>query len=196
MNKEFLIRFIGVFFVLIGIVAIINTVNKGNASSILWLCYISMFVVGVGFYRRDSGLVMSQLNIILIPLLFWNFDFFYRVIFSKTYFGIVDYFFVPGDIMGKLVASQHIFTLPLALFGVYLIGFKKGSLKLSFFSLIILFFITRIFTGPLDNVNCVFENCANFDLGFYYPLAWFITMFSSTLISFFLFNYIFKKIKK
>ena len=83
MNTNWILYFFGAFFLGIGLTAIFNTIYIGNTDGILWLCYMSMFIISIGMFFKDDGLIMSQLNIIFIPLLFWNVDFFY-VLHTKS----------------------------------------------------------------------------------------------------------------
>jgi hypothetical protein len=184
MKKKIFLRIIGIFYLVIGVSAIINTISQNTKhelglAPILWFSYIGMILLGIGVLKRDSMLVLSQLNILGIPYLFWNFDFYYQLFSGKTLLGIAEYVFVPGPIIGKIITSQHLITIPLALVAIYLIGLKrKDAWKLSFIQLIIVFFITRFATSPVENVNCVYKNCANFNFGFLpYWVEWFVAMF-------------------
>lgn len=183
MNKDTFLNLTGILFLLLGISAIINTIYKNTKydlglASVLWFCYIGMILLGIGVLKRDSFLIISQFNIIAIPLVFWNIDFYYYLIKGSSLFGIVDYYFIPGSLVGKIISSQHLFTIPLTLIVLFILGLKeKNSWKLSFFEMALIFFVTRLVTTYDENVNCVFKNCANFDFGFWYPLQWFIGMF-------------------
>lgn len=183
MREKLILNFMGVFFLALGIISIVNTLYMGfvfNAglANILWFCYVAMILLGIGILRRDKFIVVSQISILAIPLLFWNIDFFYFIINGRSLFNIVDYFFIPGISLGKIISLQHLLTIPLAGYAIYLMKLDtKESWKIGVAELFILFFITRLMTNPIENVNCVFENCANFDFGFYYPLQWFIAMF-------------------
>ncbi|MDP4038956.1 MAG: hypothetical protein Q8P57_00015 [Candidatus Pacearchaeota archaeon] len=205
MQKKLILNILGVFFLALGILAMINTIYQGvnygvDLASILWFSYIGMILLGIAILKKDSDLVLSQINILGIPYVFWNIDFFYYLIKGKTLFGLVDYFFESGALFGKIISAQHLITIPLGLFAIYLIGLKtKNAWKLSFIQIFIVFIITRIATTPAENVNCVFKNCANFDFGIPYVLEWFL----SYLIMIFITNWIIcrifyknKKIKK
>ncbi len=183
MEKDNFFRFAGILFLIIGITAVINTLYQNTQrdlglASILWFSCIGMILLGIGTLKKDSSLILSQLNILGIPYIFWNIDFYYHLIKGHSLFNIADYFFIEGPLLGKIISSQHLITVPLALVLIYLIGLKrKDAWKLSFIQLIIVFFATRLVTTYEENVNCVFSNCANFDFGFWYPLQWFMAMF-------------------
>ena len=167
---------IGIIFLFFGIGAIFNTIYlESGVAPILWMCYICMILLGIGSLRRDSFLIVSQLNLLAIPLLFWNIDFFYRLFSGHTVFGIVDYFFVSGPIFGKIISSQHLITLPLALFALWLIKLKKREAwKISLFQIVIVYLASRLTTNPIQNVNCVFHSCSNLTINFLpYWINWF-----------------------
>lgn len=168
---------IGLIFLIFGISAIVNTlihVDRGIAP-ILWFSYIGLIVLSIGCFRRDSSLIASQLCILVIPYIIWNIDFFAYLFSGASIWGTADYIFSSGALFGKIISLQHIFNIPLSLFAVYLIGLKRNDFwKISLFEIVILFFVSRWFTTPLQNVNCVYHNCASFDFGIWYPLQWFL----------------------
>ncbi len=192
MKKDLFLKVIGVLYLIWGVASVMNTIfgNTGLAP-ILWMSYIGMFLLGIGILRRDSFLIASQINILAIPYLLWTIDFFYALINGVTLFNIVDYFFVPGPLIGKIIGLQHLVTIPISLYAIYLIGLKrKDAWKLSFVQLVIVFFATLLLTSPDSNVNCVFETCTNFDFGVYYPLEWFVSYFLMVLITGFLVGWV------
>ncbi len=178
--KHNLIYLIGFIFLIFGILAIVNTIahiDEGLAP-ILWFSYIGLIVLAIGCFRHDSSLIASQLCILAIPYLFWNIDFFTYLFTGNSLWGIVDYFFNEGDLLGKLISLQHIFNVPLSLFAIYIIKLKRNDFwKISFFEIFVLFFASRWFTTPMQNVNCVYHNCANFDFEIWYPFQWFLGYF-------------------
>ena len=193
MKKELILNIIGIIFLVFGIGAIINTLLhlEQGLAPLLWFSYIGLILLAIGVFRRDSYLIASQLCILGIPYILWDIDFFAHLIIQGTFLGITDYFFVSGPLIGKIISSQHLFNLPLSLLAVYLIGLKRKDFwKLAFFEMAVLFFITKLVTNSMQNVNCVYHNCANFDFGIWYPLEWFLAYFVIILIS----NYVVVKI--
>lgn len=188
--ENIILLVIGIIFLLLGIGAIVNNLYQSDLVPILWLCYIGMILIGIGILTRNSLLVVSQLNIMAIPSIFWSVDFLYGI-FNQgtTLFGIVDYYFVSEPLIGKIISSQHIFTLPLSLFALYLIKVKRSDIwKISFIQLIIVYIFTRLVTDPERNVNCVFKPCANFIPETGYLITWFVLVFLLVYITNFLIN--------
>ncbi|MBS3072444.1 hypothetical protein J4477_01255 [Candidatus Pacearchaeota archaeon] len=179
-NKKIILNILGVFFILWGILAVTNAIfqSQENNASILWFCYIVLLIIGFGMLFKNDGLLVAQLNIVIIPFLIYFLDFAYRFATGSSLFGITDYFFSDWPIFSKIISIQHFFTIPLTLFALYLIKVKmKYSYLISFFELILVFIVTYVFTDPADNINCVFSSCVPVSLTGLYQLDWFIGMF-------------------
>lgn len=137
--------------------------------------------MGYGILIRSSYLVMSQLNIITIPLLFWIGDFFYYLFFRSSLFGIVDYFFQPMAIGARIISLEHLFLLPLGFGCLYLLNIKTSrAWVLSFLQLALFFALSRVFTGSESNVNWVYNwNISIVKINnWQYPAVWFILSLS------------------
>lgn len=183
MNKKANVRavnIIGSIFFIWGIIAIIENILKSDTgiAPVLWMSYISLILLGIGILRKSSSLIASQIAIIFIPYVFWNLDFFHQLITKDSLFGITDYFFTPGNISGKIIALQHIFNIPLSLYAINVIGLKSKFFPIiSLLQVSVVFIISRQITNPIQNVNCVYQNCANFTFGLPYIAEWFIAQF-------------------
>ncbi|MBI2043891.1 hypothetical protein HYT24_00825 [Candidatus Pacearchaeota archaeon] len=182
---------IGTFFILIGVGAILNSLYNGRPTQILWMCYISMIILGIGMIRKDNFIILSQLYILTIPVLIWNIDFVYYLITGNPFLGITDYFFEQtGLSLGKLISLQHLFTIPLAFLAVRMIGpVEPNAWNFSFIQVGIVFILSRFFTPEILNVNCVFSPCANV-LGAlpYYQWIWFFGSFIIIMVSAYVIN--------
>lgn len=187
MNKKIILNFMGIIFLILGISAIINTIyhEKIGLAPIIWLCYIGIILISLAVLTRNSLLLLSQINILAIPLITWNIDFYSILIFNKSLFNIADYFFIAGPIIGKIITSQHLFTIPLSIYALYLMKTDKSyewkihkdyAWIISFLQVSLIFFITRIISNEEKNINCVFKSCIKVQFG-YYPLVWFSIFF-------------------
>jgi len=190
-NKRIILIVLGIFFILLSIAAYANSIYRGYPGQILWFCYLVILLIGIGMLIQNSTLIVSQLNIMAVPLIIWSTDLLYVFATGNELFGIASYFLIPGPIIGKIVTSQHLFTLPLAIFALYLIKIKrKDAWKFSFIELGIVFIVTRLITLEEYNVNCVYKNCLNFNVGAasLYPLTWFVLGFSLVILTSFIIN--------
>jgi|GEM_PF-519709 len=177
-NNDGLIKFFGIFFILLGIVALVNTLYQSKPESILWFCYLGIFLIGLGMLWKNPILVTSQLNILTIPLLIWTVDFIHFIVTGTSLLGIVDYFFNPDfPLFSRLISMQHIFTIPVSLFVLQRMKSRKmkNSWKFSLLQLTLIFAITIFLTNQEDNINCVYHSCGNLYSGpsVLYPLVWF-----------------------
>ena len=178
-TKNRIMNFIGISFIILGVGAIINTIYHQNLglAPILWFSYISLILIGIGALTKNYLLIVSQLNIIAIPYIVWDIDFLYILFTGNSLLGIADYFFIPGPLIGKIISSQHLFTVPLAIYALYLIKIRDNyTWLISFFEVGVVFFITRLISSSEQNINCVFSPCMNFSIP-YYHLTWFISFF-------------------
>lgn len=189
-QKKYILTIFGSLLLILGILAIFNSLRAGNPSQIIWMCYISLLLMGFGILKRNTFLIMSQVYILTIPLIVWNLDFFNWIIFDRALFGITDYFFVERAFsLGKVVSMQHVFSIPLAIFATYLIGRKRNDeWKFSLIQTTIIFFVSFLFTAPSLNVNCVFTRCIEISLGFPHQINWFILYFTMILLTAFILN--------
>ena len=197
--KNWTLNIIGVFFVCFGIYAIDYSIYVGQAQWTLWFCYSGMIIIGFGIIIRSVFLIVSQLNILTVPLLFWIGDFFYYLLFQSSRLHVSDYFFEPMAIGARIVSLEHLFLLPLVYLAVYMIGKKPGrAWTLTIIQLVIFFILSRLLTSPEFNVNWVYR--PRFLVSFFegwYVIEWFILGTVFALIINFLLNIPFcNKIKK
>ena len=176
-TKNIFLTGIGIIYIILGIIVSYNAIKYTETAGILWFSYVAFFLIGFGILTRNSYLIASQLTIILIPYIVWNIDFFYVLITSNSLWGITDYFFSPNPALFRLITLQHIFTIPISLFSIYLIKLKRRDFwKFSFAQIITFFFIIRVISTREENVNCVFENCLPFGIQIVpYEVTWFIS---------------------
>src|SRR3989344_6323202 len=183
MKDKSLTNIIGVIFLLFGITAIINTSFEYGIKYILWFCYLGLIILGIGFLSRSKTIIESQINILAIPLLIWTFDFIYYLIFGHSLLNIVGYFFEKGPLLSKIITTQHIFTIPLAIYARKFIKSKsKNPWIFSFIQISIIFVISRIISNYVDNLNWVYNTSLNLNIQ-YYPVFWFLFMFTMIIIT-------------
>lgn len=184
---DFIFYFLGIYLFLIGVIAVINSILHPEIANLLWLCYTSLILIGAGMFFRKSYLVNLQLNIIFIPILFWNIDFFYRLFTGKFLFGITEYFFAGGvDSLGNFISLSHVIILPLSVFFLYSYKIKRNYLWIFSFIEVTLFFIFSFFLTSRElNTNCVFHSCISLInlTGTHYYFVWFFLNFIMIFIT-------------
>lgn len=200
-KSDLVFKIFGIYFILLSIIAIINAFFNPEIASPLWFCYIAVFFIGVGILLKKSELIITQINIMFIPILFWNIDFFYHLITNRSLWGITDYFFATGFIasLGNFITLQHLYILPISLFFIYFFGvYRKDLWKWSLFEVFLIFLAGLILTTYNKNVNCIYKSCISFiSLNIpYYQILWFSCFFIMIFLTNFLITHIFKNSKK
>lgn len=188
--KDSVLNFFGALLLAIGFAAVANSLHLGKPMQVFWICYLGLILIGIGILLRSSFVVASQLNILVIPLIVWNIDFFHWVVFRKQLWGVTDYLFLDGAFdLGSFISLQHLFTILVGLYAIYLIGLKRrDAWKLSMIEVTLYYFASRLFTSPELNVNCVFEPCVEVYFGLSHGLTWFLGFFSLIIITSFVIN--------
>lgn len=195
MKKGLFIKLLGIFFIVFGLLAMIQAIIKGEPILILWICYIGMIIIGIGCLVNNREIILSQLNILTIPLFLWDIDFISFLIFNKSIFGLVDYFFKEPSIISRLISLEHLFLIPLGIIAFYLVKNKKVkknyAWKLSLIELTLIFIILRVINIQDNNLNCAFYSCIPYLNPEPYWLWWFVIIFIVVIITDFIYRYFF-----
>lgn len=203
-NLSSIISFIFLFY---GTLAIIYSLYNLRYEWLFWFCYMGMILIGIGGLRKNIFLIVSQINILLIPLVFWNLDFIINIFSGKNYFGIVDYFFEEMTIFSRMISLEHFFLIPLSFFLIYLIlKIKQSNLEkiklswiISLIQISLVFLVMHLLKATNENINCIKENCYSFvPILINYYLQWFLfyvalIIISNSIICFLLSKFINKK---
>jgi len=169
---------------------IIDVVITHDYISLLWTCYLAIPLIIIGLIKRNSGLILSQVIILIITDLFWIFDFLCLIFLGHTVFGIdIVKNFPYQSLIIKLGNLQHLVVTPLSIVALSILKVKKSYkiLLISFGELIVLFLLTLLFAPHTSFINCVYQGCVDVPLNFLpYPLIWFIFSFGFVSISYFI----------
>ena len=161
--KQTSIYIIGLILFAYGLLAINYFVYIGLGSEAFWVCYLALILIGFGAFIGNKTLVESQLIIITAPVLVWLIDFFYRLVFAQSLWGITDYFFTNLLPLSRFISLEHFFILPLGYLLWWLMPGRASWAGLLASSEILLIWVSSyLFTKPEFNVNCVFQSCLSF----------------------------------
>ncbi len=167
-----ILTFFGYVLIVLGVLAFYNAISH-DPMEVLWFSYAALLLVGLGVVTRNSYLIGSQVNIILIPYIIWNLDFFYYLITGSELFGVTNYFFNSRPTLAQIITLQHIFLVPIALYALSDIKIKRKDFWMLSLAQVILFFIIIKVIGDEKNVNCISYNCLPFEIALY-PAFWII----------------------
>jgi hypothetical protein len=173
--------FIGFVFIVFGIIAVLDSFIRGNFMQVLWFSYIALILIGFGLYKKNTSLIITQLNIVIIPFIVWNIDFFYVLLFNSRLLGITDYFFNGSGSALRYITLQHVVIIPVSLLAIYLWKVQKKDLwKFSLMQVIIFFGVIRTFTSAKANINLAFSPIpflAEYISSEIYPFFWILFYF-------------------
>lgn len=194
-KNKILASVIGSYFLILGIVAIAKSLYRETPFQLFYACYIGLVLIGMGILAKKSVIVLSQIYILAIPLLIWTVDFLYLLAFKQPLWNITNYFFsVDSSLLDKFVTLQHLYTIPLSIYALKLIGLEKiDARKWSFIQLILMFILVLIFSPPIMNINCVFSSCIDIEFGLPYSLIWFLGGFVMVELCYLTTKYILSK---
>ena len=191
-TKNMVLYFIASIFIITLSLIIFLHIQQKLYFSLLWVCYISLALISIGIITKNSNLILSQIVILLIPDLLWIIDFIILLITGNAPLGIAKYFFTgERALLSNIVSLQHIFTIPLAIFSLYLIKIKKGHKFILIASVEMLILFILGFLIPIEYaVNCLPASivCTSiiFPKFIPYPITWLLLVFSFIIISYFI----------
>jgi len=190
--KNAILNVIGVLFLVWGIAAVLNSLYLLNPNQIFWNCYIGLLLLGIGILIRNSKLVGAQLAILGIPLIVWDIDFIYYLVFNDSLWGITDYIFLTQRLaVSQIISLQHLFTLPVGVFALYLMRVKRFDFwKVALVQVSLLFVVISVMTSPYENIGCVFESCLSVDISVASHIPYKVLWFVSFLGMIFIMNFI------
>lgn len=173
--KNIFLKVFGIYFIIISALSYYQAVFIDDISLIFWFSYLVMLITGIGLIKKKAYLIGSQINIVLIPYLIWNLDFFYELITKTPLLGITSYFFEGRILLAQIITLQHVVIIPISFIAFYLIKFeRKDFWKISLIQGVIIYNLTVFFSNPKMNINCVFQNCLPFYVPqIIYPFFWF-----------------------
>ena len=188
-TKEIVLKLIGSLLFVIGILGYYIAIINQDYDLFWWFCYSALIIAGIGIFIKNSSLIISQLNILFIPSFVWAIDFLSALLLGIHPFGLTAYFFEETRLLVKIVSLQHLFTIPLVLYSLYLIKIKKSftPIIISLFHVTLFYFSSIFLTNPEKNINCVFRSCIPYiNFGQFYPIAWFIAYILMIMITYFI----------
>lgn len=187
MKKEVKIRFLGWFFLFLGLISVFWHVVVQDWRYAVWFCNHAMIITGIALLNKNRFWLTAMLNWALIPVSLWVIDFVGKIIFGKFLFGITEYMFVEPW-WKHFLGFQHLITVPLMLYALFLLRKPdKNAWIGTTFHGAVLWLISYFLITPDYNVNCVHETCVSFLRSQYYVVLWpFVAVLMFLLTNWFL----------
>lgn len=177
--KMLFLSIAGVYYIAIGIVALINSYLIGVIDQVFWICYSGMILLGIGLARKDATLILAECNVLAVTLIVWSIDFVYHLVTHTPLWGLTQYVFTQTAFLPRFISLQHLIMLPIMVIALFIIKVprKNNAWVISSIQVLLLYLLTYLITVPSLNTNCVFKSClVILDLSAYYPWMWFIAM--------------------
>ena len=154
MKKGDLYIWVGVFFVLLQVVAVVRN-SFLDFVYFFWFCDFVPIILALAFFFRREQMIKGIVNIGLFPQLLYLGSFIVRLFFGFTFLDETDLLFSYNVFIIVSSVILHSATV-ISLGFVYLVRPKVESLVYSFVGLVLIYFVAVIFTMPMDSINYVF----------------------------------------
>jgi hypothetical protein len=158
-RKNRIIHSLGWFFLVLGTITAGWYALFSKWQYAFWFCNHAMIITGIAILKKNNYLLTAMLNWSLLPVSAWIIDFLSRLLFGIHPLGITEYMFF-GNWWARLLSLQHLITVPLMLYALWLVGRpdKKAWAGTTIHG-IILWMISYFLITPDYNVNCVHQAC-------------------------------------
>jgi len=142
------------------LIFIVTYWHERGPENFLWLSDIALFQLVIASWLASSFLLSMATVGVLFFEIFWNADFFFKLIFDVHLFGwnATAYMFdkdIPV-VIKILSLSLHLGLPLLMIYMLIKLGYHPRAWKAQAVVLLILLPVCYFFTDPLDNINWVF----------------------------------------
>jgi hypothetical protein len=125
-------------------------------ANFLWFSDISLFTVTLALWLHSSLLASTMAVGVLLLELFWNFDFFARLIFGFKAGGISAYMFDSArPLYLRLLSLFHVVLPPILFWLVYVLGYDRRAFFTQTLLAWIVLPLSYLFTTQKANINWV-----------------------------------------
>lgn len=177
--KSFLLNIMGIILILFSLVRFYFLYTEGISFHIFWLCNHIPLIMGIAILFRSSFLLIGEFSLGFAGMFVWVVDYFYYLITKISFTGNGE-FFATGAYM-VVAFVLHVLTLPLAGFGIFLLGKQTKKAYLGSIIHFALLIPVIVFFGVEKNLNCFFESCLDFMPTFrfytFFTLAFYCLLF-------------------
>jgi hypothetical protein len=155
--KEMIPLWIKVVYSVFVCITVVIYTRKWGWANFLWFSDIAL-VVTVPALWTESPLLASMMTLaILLPEVFWNISFFFRLITRKRISGLTDYMFdAERPRYLRALSFFHIFLPPLLVWMVVCLGYAPEALWYQTALAWVVFPLSYWVSSPQENINSVF----------------------------------------
>ena len=169
LNRYFIL---GTFFLILQILVLYKNYYISEAISIYFFCNHVLILLSIGFYLRNIKIINAIICVGLIPQFMWLIDFFSSLL-GFNLFGYSNYIFGQSLLMGTITFLIHISTFISLAFTLNDEKIHKKSLIYASSYVVLIYFLTLLFTPIENDINCIYSACNISWLYFdYYTYFW------------------------
>jgi hypothetical protein len=126
----------------------------------LWGSDIALFITTIALWRENRYLASMMAVGVLMPELFWNMDFFIRLLTGSHLFGLdaTSYMFMEGKplLVRGISFMLHIYLPIILIWMIIRLGYHPKAWLAQVALCWIILPLTYLLTDPVDNINWVF----------------------------------------
>ncbi|MAE42732.1 hypothetical protein CMO93_03095 [Candidatus Woesearchaeota archaeon] len=153
-------KIIGILLLLAAFIDSYFLLTNEHFSQVFWFCNTGIYLLAFGFYFRKSIILTGILIGALVAQIPWVLDFLVQLFTDYSLFGVASYMFdYSFNNIRFYVELDHLFIIPIAIYGTYKLGFHKYGWVFAAIVTLILNAAAYNFSSLEDNVNCVFYSC-------------------------------------
>lgn len=169
LNRYFIL---GTFFLILQILVLYRNYFISEAISIYFFCNHILIILSIGFYLKNIKVINAIICVGLIPQFMWLIDFFSSLL-GFNLFGYSQYIFNQSLIMGLITFLIHISTFVALVFTLNEEKIHFKSLIYASSYVVLIYFLTIVFTPVENDINCIYNACNISWLNFnYYTYLW------------------------
>lgn len=178
-NKNTLLNAIGISLIIFFIIRTIFLINEGSFTDIFWLCNHAPLILGIAILFRSGFWITAEISFVFAGVFIWVADYFSKILFNIHVFGSTSYLFpITNQGFFYVTSLIHLFSLPLALWALFLINKKEPSAWKGAVIHAIVLIPFAVYFREQYNLNCFLEPCISWIPDFYlYPVMAFIGYF-------------------
>ena len=171
-NKNRVLNFIGVFFILVFIFHMVNKFIFYELYEFFWLCNHVPLVVGIAILFRKQSIIIGEFCLLGVASLLWDIDLISYFVKGESLLSNVGYLLHNELIYSLSIGLIHLSFIPLTLVAIFLIGKKapRGWIYGAIHGIILIPF--AFLFEDKANLNCILSPCLeaipNFSL---YPVV-------------------------
>jgi len=133
-------------------------ISDRGMQNFLWICDLCNFILLIALWTENRLLFSSQLVAVFIVDLLWSVDVAIAILWGFHPIGGTEYmFYADIPLLVRLMSLFHVFTPPLIIYAVLLLGYDRRGLILQSILTWIVLPLSYLLTDPARNINWIYR---------------------------------------